>query len=295
MFENLNNEEQGAANLNQGAGPSNQAEVDDIFADTDTAPVKGALNEIPSNKQAEISTRRVGLSARDDAYEEEDDKKGSKVFTIIVAVMVLVIVGLLGFLVYNKFFKADDELIIPADNNLVVGDVNENNNDQLEDIDNNKEDDVSNFIPLVPGGEDPEANLGEGEGATPGGENDDMFIVDSDGDGLSDSEELLYGTNPLLADTDGDGLNDYDEVMIHKTDPLNPDTDGDGLSDYEEVMIYKTDPLNPDTDGDGYTDGEEVNSGHNPLGEGKLLNPDADNKEVSSGRIIRIEAELPGL
>ena len=279
MFENLNNEEQGAANPNQGprpsAGrgpePSQQAEVDDIFADTDTAPVSGALNEIPSNKQAEISTRRVGLSARDDSYEEEDDKKGSKLFTIIVVVMVLVIVGLLGFLVYNKFFKADDEPMIPANNNVVVDDVNENNNDQGEDmVDDNEEGDVSDYIPLVPGGEDPEANLGEGENTTPEDENDDMFIVDSDGDGLSDSEELLYGTNPLLVDTDGDGLSDYDEVMIHKTDPLNPDTDGDGLSDYEEVMIHKTDPLNPDTDGDGYTDGEEVNSGHNPLGEGKL-------------------------
>jgi hypothetical protein len=35
---------------------------------------------------------------------------------------------------------------------------------------------------------------------------------DTDGDGLSDMDELFYGTNPFKADTDGDGLSDGDEV-----------------------------------------------------------------------------------
>jgi hypothetical protein len=59
---------------------------------------------------------------------------------------------------------------------------------------------------------------------------------DSDGDGLINSQELALGTDPFLADTDGDGLSDGDEVGIYRTDPLNPDTDGDGLSDGEEVL-----------------------------------------------------------
>jgi len=43
---------------------------------------------------------------------------------------------------------------------------------------------------------------------------------DTDGDGLSDSEEVdIHGTNPLVADTDGDGLNDGDEVE-YGTNPL---------------------------------------------------------------------------
>ena len=44
--------------------------------------------------------------------------------------------------------------------------------------------------------------------------------LDSDGDGLPDSEEVdAYGTDPLVADTDGDGLNDGDEVD-NGTNPL---------------------------------------------------------------------------
>ncbi|MFH0814602.1 MAG: hypothetical protein V1902_00700 [Candidatus Falkowbacteria bacterium] len=73
-------------------------------------------------------------------------------------------------------------------------------------------------------------------------------VVDSDADGLVDSEELTYGTNPQKADSDDDGL-----------------------TDKEEVKIYQTDPLNADTDGDKYPDGEEVKNGYNPNGAGKLL------------------------
>jgi len=90
---------------------------------------------------------------------------------------------------------------------------------------------------------------------------------DSDGDGLSDYDELfVYNTNPLSADTDDDGLSDTDEINNHGTDPLNADTDDDGLSDGDEVLVYGTDPLNPDTDGDGLSDGDEVNEYRtNPL------------------------------
>lgn len=88
---------------------------------------------------------------------------------------------------------------------------------------------------------------------------DDGGDLDDDGDGLTNDQEKLLGTDPLNPDTDGDGLNDGEEVNEYKTNPLNSDTDGDGLKDGAEVKDHKTDPLNKDTDGDGLTDGDEVN------------------------------------
>jgi len=44
---------------------------------------------------------------------------------------------------------------------------------------------------------------------------------DSDGDGLKDWEELLWGTNASLADSDSDGTNDGDEVASRR-DPATP-------------------------------------------------------------------------
>lgn len=82
--------------------------------------------------------------------------------------------------------------------------------------------------------------------------------LDSDGDGITDEEELKLGLNPNSADSDGDGLKDSDEINRYNTDPLKADTDGDGLSDGEEVLTYKTNPLNTDTDGDGISDADEV-------------------------------------
>ncbi len=110
----------------------------------------------------------------------------------------------------------------------------------------------------------------DGDGLTDGQELYEYFtdplVADTDGDGLSDGDEVLvYGTDPLNPDTDGDGLSDGDEILRYRTDPLNPDTDGDGLSDYDEIYVYGTDPNNPDTDGDGFTDGQEVEMGTDPL------------------------------
>ena len=68
--------------------------------------------------------------------------------------------------------------------------------------------------------------------------------VDSDRDGLPDSQEQAFNTDPNNPDTDGDELMDWEEVQ-RNTDPLNPDTDGDGLSDGDEVR-EGTDPLDPD-------------------------------------------------
>lgn len=94
--------------------------------------------------------------------------------------------------------------------------------------------------------------------------------MDTDGDGLTNDQELQAGTDVKNPDTDGDGLSDFDELKQHRTDPKRFDTDGDGLTDGEEVSKYRTDPLRKDTDGDGYSDGVEVQGGYNPSGSGKM-------------------------
>lgn len=42
-------------------------------------------------------------------------------------------------------------------------------------------------------------------------------------------------TDEAIIDTDGDGLSDSDERVIWQTDPNNSDSDGDGFSDKEEI------------------------------------------------------------
>jgi thiol-disulfide isomerase/thioredoxin len=69
--------------------------------------------------------------------------------------------------------------------------------------------------------------------------------VDSDGDGLLDSEEAALGTDKDNTDTDGDGISDGDEVA-QGIDPTLADTDGDGYLDPWELAEGK-DPADPES------------------------------------------------
>lgn len=85
---------------------------------------------------------------------------------------------------------------------------------------------------------------------------------DLDGDGLSNQDEALLGTNPFSSDSDGDGITDYDEAK-QGLSPTEKDSDGDGVTDGEEEAAG-TDPLDKDSDNDGYLDSEELNSDSDP-------------------------------
>lgn len=51
-------------------------------------------------------------------------------------------------------------------------------------------------------------------------------------------------TDSKLIDSDGDGLSDYDEINNYQTSPYLEDSDSDGISDYDEVK-QGTDPNCP--------------------------------------------------
>jgi len=111
---------------------------------------------------------------------------------------------------------------------------------------------------------------------------DDLSIVDTDNDGLSDLEEITFGSDPNDNDSDDDGLvdgleanptsDDDGDGLINANDP---DSDNDGIWDGTEkgfgcfvqgaihcipdadMGATKTNPLKADTDDGGVKDGVE--------------------------------------
>ncbi|KAA3637779.1 MAG: hypothetical protein DWP97_00180 [Calditrichaeota bacterium] len=104
-----------------------------------------------------------------------------------------------------------------------------------------------------------------------------MCILDTDGDGLTDAEEAILGTDPTLTDTDGDGIDDFTEVGSVASpndsdgdgtiDALDPDDDGDGVLTLVEYPLGDTDLdgtddyLDTDDDGDGILTATELPNG----------------------------------
>lgn len=114
--------------------------------------------------------------------------------------------------------------------------------------------------------------------------------LDQDGDGLVDAGEVRVGTSPILADTDGDGLSDFEELtnLAGIADPVLVDTDDDGVADGLEdsdsdgmsdavEVAGGTSPLDADSDRDGLDDSVESTAGSDPL------DPDSDHDGLQDG------------
>ncbi|MFH0926043.1 MAG: hypothetical protein V1872_10540, partial [bacterium] len=120
-----------------------------------------------------------------------------------------------------------------------------------------------------------------------------LAYADSDSDGLTDEEEIEYGTDLTRRDTDDDGLSDFFELRSASPDlKLDPlvfdnicegkdvdgiwvDSDNDGLTDCEE-FIKGTNPKAADTDKDGIPDGIEILEKISPLQAQGVTDSDLD-------------------
>ncbi len=122
--------------------------------------------------------------------------------------------------------------------------------------------------------------------------------ADTDGDGLTASEEYAHATDPTREDTDGDGLSDGVEVKDYGTNPIATDSDEDELSDADEVLVYGSNPNAFDTDGDGMGDAMEIEHGLDPSNASDALTDlDGDGysnrHEVFAGTDINDKASFP--
>ncbi len=111
---------------------------------------------------------------------------------------------------------------------------------------------------------------------------DDFWLLDYDGDGLTNEQEYKLGTDMNDSDTDSGGVSDGAEVS-YGSDPLDDDddqyidSDGDGLTDILE-RDHNTNPYKIDTDNDGLPDGwvDYNKNGEKDLGEFEDRNLDGD-------------------
>jgi hypothetical protein len=90
------------------------------------------------------------------------------------------------------------------------------------------------------------------------------LALDNDGDGLTNGQEDVLGTDRDNADTDGDGVSDGSEVGPNPVMPI--DTDGDGIPDVLE-------PGNVDTDGDGIADSADTDSDNDGIPDSVEVGP----------------------
>lgn len=150
--------------------------------------------------------------------------------------------------------------------------------------------------------------------------------TDTDGDGLYDSLEKIYGSDPSVSDSDNDGLDDYVEIAVlgydHNsvdsdkngvadgdedidcdgltnkeesslgTDCCLKDTDGDALADKDEIDTYKTDPLNADTDQDGASDGWEITNSFDPLTYDETFSVEVKSEETVASSTVAASAAI---
>lgn len=201
--------------------------VDDIFSDTESE----SMADDASVVLAESENKNISqdpIINYDQSISSSSSNNIAKVFSIFGILIILAALLLGGYWVYNKYGKS----IIAGKTKL-----QENKIENIQSIQTQEKPVENNQTQTAQPAQSEQTKVNDNQ----------VKIIDSDQDGLSDDAEKQLGTNP-------------NEI----------DTDQDGLFDPEETRVYKTDPLKSDTDGDGHSDGSEVKGGYNPNGPGKL-------------------------
>ena len=105
--------------------------------------------------------------------------------------------------------------------------------------------------------------------------------TDSDEDGVGDNADAFPEDADESADSDEDGVGDNADAFPE--DPSeSTDSDDDGLGDNTEAELG-TDPTNGDSDGDGIDDGDEVETGTDPTNEDTDNDGLTDSEEIAEG------------
>jgi hypothetical protein len=99
--------------------------------------------------------------------------------------------------------------------------------------------------------------------------------VDTDEDGVGDNGDAFPEDPEESADSDGDGVGDNGDAFPEDANETM-DSDEDGLGDNAEAELG-TDPNNADSDGDGLSDSEEANGNTDPT------DADSDSDGLSDG------------
>ena len=142
----------------------------------------------------------------------------------------------------------DSEDAFPTDSTATTDTDGDGISDALDlDDDGDGVDDTLDVFPL----DSSESSDNDGDGIGDNADNDD------DNDLLTDAQEGLFGTDPLVEDTDGDGLTDFEEFFMG-SDPLNAQPNIDSIEINPSSPTAQTDSFEClvsvyDADGDPVT------------------------------------------
>lgn len=195
-----------------------KADPEDIFSGTDPLAGQTMTPGVPAMPKA-----MPGQEMMDDFPQPDMPQRGSKKLVVFAIVVVTLVIILIAVLIAMWIIRRGQADTVPTSTTLSQ--------------------DATSLLPInpIPEGTIPDSlsdtllEEPEDSSLSPEVALEPLQPADTDGDGLTDEEEEALGTNPTLVDSDQDGLNDSEEVRVWNTKPLIADSDGDGFNDGDEV------------------------------------------------------------